>query len=369
MRALIASTLSFGLLLGCVPQAQPQPSGPASPSATASEQGAVGAPCAPSIQASGAGTATVTELPHQIGTVALFGLDGSFVASAYSYPLGAQWQWRELDSDGTLIRQFEWRWQGAMLQSTDGTKAVYGVPTDSTSGRTALFVRDMNGPGRLLASINGTPLRWMDANRVLVEPYDEAGVIHSVDIRTGADLVVFSPPPPPTIKAAGDNDWFSVSGDLRWAVFMRWNAAGNLLRQDLFDLARQRYVPGVSLGTNAISLAPAGDIVLWLEGSQLRAMHLCDLRVVTVGSLTSSSSPVTVHWSADARFASFSFGTTTELTGPERIAFVDFRTGKSAEVNTPWGFVSQWSPDGRFVVLNRRGYHGPLSKLARFELN
>ena len=113
----------------------------------------------------------MTELPHDIGPSVVFGRDGSFVASAQAYPLGAHWQWSELDSDGKLISQFEWRWQGGMLQSPDGSKVVYGVATDTTSGRTALFVRDMLGPGHLLAPINGAPLRWLDTNHVLVEAF------------------------------------------------------------------------------------------------------------------------------------------------------------------------------------------------------
>jgi len=309
----------------------------------------------------------LTELPHEIGASVVFGLDGSFVASAQGYPLGANWHWSELDSDGKLITQFEWRWQGGMLQSPDGGKVVYGVSTDSTSGKTALFVREMFGPGRSLAAINGAPLRWLDSNRVLVEAFDEVGVIHSVDTRTGADRIVFSPPPPPAIKADGDNDFLYVSGDLHWAVFRRSDSAGTVLRQDLFDVERQSYVSGVTLGTNPLAVAPVGDIVLWLEGNQLRAMHLCDRRAVTIGTVATATDITSSRWSADGRFASFSFGSTNEETGPERATVVDLQQGALAEIAKPWGSVRQWSPDGRFVVLSRSGYHGPLSKLARFE--
>jgi hypothetical protein len=257
-----------------------------------------------------------------------------------------------------------------MLQSRDGSTVVYGGVVDSATGRTALYVRDTsNSSGRLLAPIHGTPLRWLDADHLLVEPFDQTGVIHSIDTRTGADQIVFSPPSPPTVKADGDNDWFYVSGDLRWAVFARWNAAGSLLRQDLFDLVRQSYVPGVSLGANAIALAPVGDIALWVDGNQLRAMHLCDRRVVNIGTVAASSNLTSVHWNSDGRLAAFSFGATTEQTGPERIVFVDVQTGAIADMEKPWGVASQWSPDGRFLVLTRSGFHGPMSKLAKFEFN
>src|SRR5438093_7157705 len=158
VRTVVASALSLGLLVGCVPQLPPDANASANPSAAPSAQGGVGASCAPAIRVRGRGTATLTQLPHEIGASVLFGLDGSFVASAYAYPLGAHWQWFELDSDGKLISRFEWRWQGGMLQSPDGAKVVYGVSADTTSGRTALFMRDMLAPGRLLAPINGAPL-------------------------------------------------------------------------------------------------------------------------------------------------------------------------------------------------------------------
>jgi hypothetical protein len=254
-----------------------------------------------------------------------------------------------------------------MLQSPDGSRVVYGVTTDVTSGRTALFIRDMLGPGRLLAPINGAPVRWLDPNHVLVEAFDEVGVMHSIDTRTGADQVVFSPPAPPAVKADGENDFFYVSGDLRWAVFRRWNIAGTVVRQDLFDVQRQSYVPGVTLSTNAFALAPVGDIALWLEGNQVRAMHLCDRLAVTIGAVATASEIVNSRWSVDGRFASFSLGSTNEETGPQRVTFIDLQQGAVAEIDKPWGFIRQWSPDGRFVVLSRTGYHSFLSKLARFE--
>jgi hypothetical protein len=364
---LAASALSVGLLVGCVPQLPPDTNASAHPSASVSPPSGVGASCAPAIPVRGKGTATLTELPHEIGASVVFGLDGSFVATAYGYPLGAHWHWFEQDVDGKIVSRFEWRWQGGMLQSPDGSKVVYGVATDTTSGRTALFMRDMLGPGRVLAPINGAPLRWLDTNQVLVEAFDEVGVIRSVDTRTGADRIVFSPPPPPEIKAEGDNDFFYFSGDLRWAVFRRWDSAGTVLRQDLFDVERQSYVPGVRLPTKPIALAPTGDVALWLDGNQLRAMHLCDRRAVTIGTVATATDIVNSRWTADGRFASFSFGSTNEETGPERVTFVDLQQGSVAEIDKPWGFVRQWSPDGRFVVLSRAGYHGPLSKLASFE--
>ena len=345
---LAASALSVGLLVGCLPQLPPEANASPSPSAGVSPQGGVGASCAPAIPVRGKGTATLTELPHEIGTSVVFGLD-------------------EEDVDGKIVSRFEWRWQGGLLQSPDGGSVVYEVATDTTSGRTVLFIRDMLGPGRLLAPINGAPLRWLDTNHVLVEAFDEVGVIRSVDTRAGADRIVFSPPPPPEIKAEGDNDFFYVSGDLRWGVFRRWNSAGAVLRQDLFDVERQSYVPSVTLPTKPIALAPTGDVALWIDGDQLRAMHLCDRRAVTIGTVATATDIASPRWSADGRFVSFSLGSTNEETGPERATFVDLQEGALAEIDKPWGSVRQWSPDGRLVVLSRSGYHGPLSKLVRFE--
>ena len=150
---LAASALSVGLLVGCLPQLPPEANASPSPSAGVSPQGGVGASCASPIPVRGRGTATLTELPHEIGTSVVFGLDGSFVATAYGYPLGAHWHWFEEDVDGKIVSRFEWRWQGGLLQSPDGGSVVYEVATDTTSGRTVLFIRDMLGPGRLLAPI------------------------------------------------------------------------------------------------------------------------------------------------------------------------------------------------------------------------
>src|SRR5437773_12093085 len=97
---LAASALSVGLLVGCLPQSPLEATASPNPSAGASPQGGLGASCAPAIPVSGKGTATLTELPHEIGASVVFGLDGSFVASAPSYPLGAHWHWSELDSGG-----------------------------------------------------------------------------------------------------------------------------------------------------------------------------------------------------------------------------------------------------------------------------
>ncbi|MDP9266017.1 MAG: hypothetical protein M3O91_07875 [Chloroflexota bacterium] len=302
-----------------------------------------------------------------MGTQVIFGLDGSFVASAYGYPLGANWHWSELDRDGTLLREFEWR-QVGIIQSPDGSRLAYGGQ-DPVTGKTGLFARELSGPERFVAQIDGRAYGWLDADHVLVESPTELGPVRAIDIRAGTDRIVFAPPPPPTPKAAdSDYDSFSLTADLRWAVFTRTTANGVVLRQDLYDVVRQTYVPGVSLGTKDIRVAPAGDVALWVEGSELRAMHFCDRKVTTIGSVPASSSGLrSFAWSTDGRFASFSFGDTNEENGPERIVVVDLWRGAIAEIDRPWGYIRQWSPDGRFVVLTRRGYHVSSTKLATFE--
>jgi hypothetical protein len=361
--------LSFGLLVSCIQQPTPSLSRAGTPAPTAATQGVIGASCGQAIPSRGSATTTLTLLPHSIGSLVVFGLDGSFVASANEYPLGAKWHWSAFNDDGKVLREFEWRWQVAILQSPDGSRVIYGGQ-DPTSGKPGLFAREMNGQARFVAETDGRAYAWLDADHVLIEPLKDLGAVHAIDIRTGADRVVFAPPPPPSAKTTdSDNDGFSLTSDLRWAIFARSNAYGAILRQDLFDVVRQTYVPGGSLGTKDIWIAPVGDIALWLEGSQLRAMHLCDRSVVTIGTVTPSSGGMrSFAWSPDGRFASASFGETTEESGPERIAVVDLQRGVMAEVDHPWGYVQQWSPDGRYVVLQRRGYHVNPSKLARFEL-
>jgi hypothetical protein len=297
----------------------------------------------------------------------VFGLDGSFVASANGYPLGAQWRWSALANDGAVLRNFEWRWQRAMLQSPDGQKVVYEVQ-DPTSGAAGMYVREVAGPEHFVRQVEGRADRWLDAERVLVDPLTESGAFHAIDTLTGADQVVFTPPPPPTTKADGDKDGFMLSGDLRWAIFGRVNASGALLRQDLFDVARQSYVPGVSLGTRDLWVRPVGDMVLWVDGSRLQAMHLCDRVVVTLGTVASSAGVSTFAWSGDGRYASLSFGQTNEETGPHRLVVLDLQRALLAELEQPWGYVSQWSPDGSVVVLRRSGFHVGPTKLGRLEL-
>jgi hypothetical protein len=296
----------------------------------------------------------------------LFGLDGSFVASAYAYPLGAQWHWWELAADGTRVREFEWRWQLGILQSPDGQKAVYGA-IDPASGKTALFVRDMNGPERFLAQSARPASAWLDADRVRVDPDNDLGVVRAIDTRGGAEQIVFIAPPAPAVKAEGDLDSFELSGDLRWAIFMRWDARGRLLRQDLFDVAQQRYLSVPMLGLDPW-LAPTGDLAVWLDGTQVRSMHLCDRRVMTIGTISPSTGDArNIAWSPDAQLLSFSFGATNEQTGPERLVVVDVQRGLIAEVERPWGRIQQWSPDARYVVLARSTFFAPATKLAKFE--
>jgi hypothetical protein len=310
--------------------------------------------------------ATLTLLPHIVGSHVLFGLDGSFVASAHGYPLGAQWHWWELTEDGTRVREFEWRWQLGILQSPDGGKAVYGG-VDPTSGKTGLFVREMNGPERFLVQSERPASAWLDATRVRVDPPNELGAVRSIDTRTGTDQVVFTPPPPPTLNSKGDLDSFELSGDLRWAIFMRWSASGALLRQDLFDVGQNRYVAVPTLGLDPW-LAPVGDLAVWLDGTQVRAMHLCDRRIVTIGTISpSTGAPRGVAWSGDGRLLSFSFGMTDVDPGPERLVIVDVQRGVIAEVERPWGRIQQWSPDTNYVVLARRTYHAPATKLAKID--
>lgn len=140
----------------------------------------------------------------------------------------------------------------------EGGPVVYG-DLDPASGKTGLFVRDMNGPERFLVPSDRPAFAWLDADRVLVDPVDEQGIVHAIDTRTGADQIVFAPPPSPTIKADSDVDYFKLSGDLRWAIFIRANADGARVRQDLFDVARQSYVPNVTLGLKDLWLAPIGE--------------------------------------------------------------------------------------------------------------
>ena len=49
------------------------------------------------------------------------------------------------------------------------------------------------------------------------------------------------------------------------------------------------------------------------------------------------------------------------------VVVIDVQRGVIAEVERPWGFIQQWSPDASYVVLSRSTFHAPASKLAKFE--
>jgi hypothetical protein len=225
----------------------------------------------------------------------------------------------------------------------------------------------MNGPERFLAQSERPASVWLDVDRVRLDPVKDLDVFRAIDTRSGAEQIVFIAPPPPAVKAPGEFDSFELSGDLRWAIFMRWSASGALLRQDLFDVGQYRYVAVPTLGLDPW-LAPVGDLAVWLDGTQMRAMHLCDRRIVTIGTISpSTSAPRGVAWSGDGRLLSFTFGTTDVDTGPDRLVIVDIQRGLIAEVERPWGSIQQWSPDTNYVVLARSTFHAPASKLAKVE--
>ena len=98
-------------------------------------------------------------------------------------------------------------------------------------------------------------------------------------------------------------------------------------------------------------------------------MHLCDRRIVQLGSRAGSTITSGGSWSADGRYLAVSFGYTFDDTGPESLVIVEPLTGRAGIVNGPWGFIHAWSPDLHYVALGRRGYHDLPSRLARLEID
>lgn len=315
-------------------------------------------------------SASLELLPHQIANQVLFGLDGAFVASSGSYPLGAGRRWWELDAIGATIRDIDMDAPYSRVQqSPDGAQFLFSA-IDVPTGGFATYVRDTaGGVPRVLALGDIVVDAWIGADDVLLERRDDIGVFHLIHTRSLVDTIVFRPPPSPSVAAAGDDEWFSLSGDLRWAVFTRWHADDSLARIDLFDVRRQTYVPE-PLPVQRSWLVPRGDVLVWLDGTDLRAMHLCDRRAVTLATLPKTASVMEggLRFSANGRYLSFAYGHTDELTAPERDVIVDLDRGTIADIAAPWGLVRQWSPGLDVVVLSRYGYHTSVDKLARFSI-
>lgn len=302
-------------------------------------------------------------LPHQVGTLLVFGLDGSFVASAYSYPIGASRQWFALDAAGNMTNRFAWPISSAPIQSSDGMQVIYAA-TDPQTGRRALFVRDLNGAPRLISVGDLVPTRWVDAFRVLVDDPGDHTAIYALDTRTGTKETVMSTPPPhPTLPTTGNN-WINPSGDLRWALIHQLDPDGSYVRSDLYDVTRHEYVSAVVPGTAL--LAPRGDIAVWLASDGLRGMHLCDRREVTLAAISAEPTVLTgMRWSPDGRYFSVSLGPTDETHGPQRDLILDFERGVVAQLDEPWGYIQQWAPRNEYVAVGRIGYHAADVRLAR----
>ncbi len=348
------------LLVAC------QESGPVPPSSSPAA-----ASCAATISAGGVATATVTVLPHPIGGGTVFGMDGAFLATAYGFPLGANTHWTHIDASGVIGTRFDWPISSQVLQSPDGEHLVY-VGADTIPPSRQLVVRGTAaGPARALGAGDRNAFRWADAYHVLVDPIAEHGAIHALDIRDGSDVVLFRPPAAPVANPAGPAwDGWELSGDLRWAVLTQLTvdpvtAAGTVIGHWLYDRTTAKYVG--ALDQPSLYLAPVGDLAVWTDGPTVRAMHLCDRRVATLGSI-----PVADWqggtWSPDGRYFSLYSGMTDEDHGPASLLVVDTTLGQVAQVAQPWGFIQKWSPDSQYVVLGRRGYHDIVARLATLTL-
>jgi hypothetical protein len=219
-----------------------------------------------------------------------------------------------------------------------------------------------------ISAIDRAPYAWLDDQHVLVDPAGEPGVIRSIDIRDGSDEIVSRPFAPPSPNPAGAqwDDW-TPSGDLRWSILTRLDARGTVVAQWLYD-ARDGHIV-TPLPDGDWGAAPRGDIAISLTDGALRVMHLCDHRVVELARRAGSSRAIGGRWSPDGRYFAVAFGATSDDTGPESVAVVDPLAGRIGVVNGPWGFIHEWSPDMRYVVLGRRGYHGIASRLARIEID
>src|SRR5229473_2787313 len=94
--------------------------------------------------------ATACTPPNAVGHQYVFGLDGSVLATAYGYPIGAYRHWWEVDASGERVREFDWPWlMSSVVQSPEGRWVLY-AGIDGVTGREAAFVRDLSGGTRFL---------------------------------------------------------------------------------------------------------------------------------------------------------------------------------------------------------------------------
>ena len=360
MRALALATVFF---LACNASAPP-PSPTARPATTTA--GAAPSPgCAAALSPLSVARASVTLLPHRIGDIVLFGVGGTFASSASSYPPGAQVHWWDLNENGAITRLFDWPIEGRVLQSPDGSLVVFRA-SDPQSGGPALYVRDRTGTERVLAEGVWSPRSWLDETHLLITADDAPGPVWSLDIATGAHPLVFDPPEPPPATEYFDDEWYLLSGNAKWSVFLRDNDDETVIETDLYDVAAGAFV-SAPLPVVDVSLAPRGDVMAWIEGTSLRAMHLCDRRAVTLVGLGSFAPPYVggIRWSPDGRFLTLESGVTDDVNGPRAVLVADLERGTVAVLNKPWGFISRWSPDARYVVLSRGALHEDDVRLAR----
>jgi hypothetical protein len=352
------------LLIACsasVPTGTPSPV----PSA-ASASGGVGAPtgCAPALRPLGVGHASVTLLPHTIGDLLTFGMNNTFASSASSYPPGAQTNWWDLNENGAITRLYEWSIAGRLSQSPDGSKVAYRAA--DPSGEPALFVRDANGNARVLATGVWSPRSWPDPTHLFVTADDAPGPVWSIDLASGARSLVFEPPEPPAQTEYFDDDWYLLSGDAKWAMYLRDNDDDTIIETYVYDVAAGAFTADATPLFD-MSLSPRGDLAAWVDGKNLRAMHLCDRRAVTLVGLGTFVPPYVggIHWSPDGRFLTLDSGVTDDLSGPRASLVVDLQRGTASLIDRPWGFISAWSPDASLVVLSRGATHQDSDRLAR----
>ena len=360
MRAL---TVAAALLIACTATT------PVTPTPAPSLGSAVGggpAPCAPALKPLAVGHAAVTLLPHTIGDLLTFGMNGAFASSASSYPGGAQAHWWDLNENGAITRLYDWQIAGRLSQSPDGARVAYRA-ADPASGEPALFIRTREGgDARMLAPGVWSPRSWPDATHLLVTADDAPGPVWSFDLASGARTLVFDPPAPPEATEYFDDEWYLLSGDAKWAMYLRDNDDETIIETYLYSVAAGAFVKD-RMPLFDMSLSPRGDLAAWVEGTNLRAMHLCDHRAVTLVGLGTFKPPYVggIRWSADGRFLTLDSGVTDTINGPRAVLVADLQRGTVSVLDRPWGVISAWSPDASYVVLSRGATHEDNDRLAR----
>jgi hypothetical protein len=288
----------------------------------------------------------------------VFGLQGAFLGTTSSFPPSTSPTWTLFDREGHTTGLLTFPISSRPVPAPDGNRIAFL----RGSGSQAVLIVRMVGSGDETMVTQGPAgsLEWADATHVRVVPTASDGAIATFDVQSLQQTDVFRPPPAPTTSAI--SEW--QLGGSRWATLSQWDTTGTEhLHEWLFDRQTSQFVR--DLLPYSFRLAPNSDGAAGSDGSGKFAVgRICSSAFSRVSL---GGAPETPVWSADGHFVAAAVGGTSDEIGPRQVAVIDVARGLASIVATPWGSVGAWSSDGKYVVLERRGTHSILTRVAAWE--